>query len=301
MIRCRSSLAQIAFAASLSAACHGGAPNAAQNPGSVSSSTASAARASTDSNGECTAGTLPSRKALVTNIFTADPSAHVFGDTLYVYPSHDLEHNPAPNNNGDHYAMKDYHVLSFDHAACPKAIDHGEALNVKDVPWASQQMWAPDAAFKNGTYFLYFPARDTSGVFRIGVAKSTSPVGPFSAEPQPIAGSFSIDPASLREALGGHDQLRRRGERTQHRRRREETARTGRQSATFFRRCVDAQVQRRLLPVVLDRRYSLPRVCHRPHTERSLRLPGPAADARGWLDDAPLDRGVQRQVVPLLP
>jgi beta-xylosidase len=119
----------------------------------------------------------------------------VFCDTLYVYPSHDLENNPAPNDNGDQYAMKDYHVLSFDHGACPKAVDRGEALNVKDVPWASRQMWAPDAAFKNGTYFLYFPARDKSGVFRIGVAKSASPVGPFTAEPQPIAGSFSIDPA----------------------------------------------------------------------------------------------------------
>jgi len=128
-------------------------------------------------------------------MYIADPSAHVFDGTLYIYPSHDLENNPPANNNGDHYGMEDYHVLSFDRSDCSKVVDHGEALNVKNVPWASKQMWAPDAAFRNGTYFLYFPARDKAGVFRIGVAKSSSPVGPFNAEPQPLVGSYSIDPA----------------------------------------------------------------------------------------------------------
>ena len=35
------------------------------------------------------------REAVVTNIFTADPSAHVFNDKIYVYPSHDLPHDGA--------------------------------------------------------------------------------------------------------------------------------------------------------------------------------------------------------------
>ena len=72
---------------------------------------------------------------------------------------------------------------------------HPVALKVEDVPWAEKQMWAPDAAFKKGTYYLYFPARDRKGVFRIGVATSKSPAGPFKAERKPIKGSFSIDPA----------------------------------------------------------------------------------------------------------
>ena len=145
--------------------------------------------------GACATGAIPFRKALVTKMYTADPSAHVFGDTLYVYPSHDLEDNPPPNDNGDQYGMKDYHVLSFDRGDCSKVVDHGEVLNVKDVPWASKQMWAPDAALKNGTYFLYFPARDKAGIFRIGVAKGSTPFGPFTAEAEPILGSYSIDPA----------------------------------------------------------------------------------------------------------
>lgn len=145
--------------------------------------------------GVCAIADFPSRKPIVTHMYTADPSAHVFGDTLYVYSSHDLEDNPLPNDNGDQYDMKDYHVLSFDRRDCSKVVDHGEALNVKNVPWASKQMWAPDAAFRDGTYFLYFPARDKTGVFRIGVAKSAAPSGPFVAEAKPISGSYSIDPA----------------------------------------------------------------------------------------------------------
>ncbi len=72
---------------------------------------------------------------------------------------------------------------------------HPVGLDVKDVPWAEKQMWAPDAAYKNGRYYLYFPAKDREGVFRIGVATSTRPEGPFRAEPQPMRGSYSIDPA----------------------------------------------------------------------------------------------------------
>jgi beta-xylosidase len=55
-------------------------------------------------------------------------------------------------------------------------------------------MWAPDAAFKNNTYYLYFPARDHEGIFRIGVAISKSPAGPFTPQAEFIPGSFSIDP-----------------------------------------------------------------------------------------------------------
>ncbi|QAY66505.1 glycoside hydrolase family 43 protein [Paenibacillus protaetiae] len=131
---------------------------------------------------------------LVTHIYTADPSAHVFEGKLYIYPSHDLDHVMVSNDNGDQYDMEDYHVLSMDDVTAP-AVDHGEALHLRDVPWASQQMWAPDAAFKNNTYYLYFPARDHDGIFRIGVATSANPAGPFKAEPNYIPGSYSIDPA----------------------------------------------------------------------------------------------------------
>lgn len=133
---------------------------------------------------------------LVTHIYTADPSAHVFEDKIYIYPSHDLDHDGEDNDDGDQYKMEDYHILSMDDVDAP-CVDHGEALHMKDVPWVSGQMWAPDAAFKNGKYYLYFPARDKNGIFRIGVATSDRPEGPFKPEESFILGSFSIDPAVL--------------------------------------------------------------------------------------------------------
>lgn len=142
-----------------------------------------------------------SKQPLVTHIFTADPSAHVFEGRIYIYPSHDLDIDVPENDLGDQYAMTDYHVLSQPHPEGP-ATDHGEALHVRDVPWASQQLWAPDAAYRNGHYYLYFPAKDKDGIFRIGVAISERPEGPFKAEPTPITGSFSIDPCAFRDDDG---------------------------------------------------------------------------------------------------
>ena len=146
---------------------------------------------------------LMSRKPLISHIYTADPSAHVFEGKVYIYPSHDLDHDNVENDLGDQYDMEDYHVISQDHPEGP-ATDHGEALHLRDVPWASKQLWAPDAAFKDGRYYLYFPARDREGVFRIGVAVSDKPTGPFKAEPQPLSGSFSIDPCVFRDDDGRH-------------------------------------------------------------------------------------------------
>jgi hypothetical protein len=131
---------------------------------------------------------------LLTHIYTADPSAHVFEGRIYVYPSHDIEAGIAFNDNGDHFAMEDYHVISLDHPG-GEAVDHGVALHVADVPWAARQMWAPDAASKDGKYYLYFPAKRPDGIFQIGVASGDHPAGPFVPEPKPIEGSYSIDPA----------------------------------------------------------------------------------------------------------
>lgn len=138
---------------------------------------------------------------LVKHIFTADPSAHVFNGKIYIYPSHDIDAGDAFDDLGSHFAMEDYHVLSMD-AVEGEATDHGLALHVKDVPWASQQMWAPDAAEKNGTWYLFFPAKDHEGIFRIGVATGNYPTGPFIPQPQAIKNSFSIDPAVFKDDDG---------------------------------------------------------------------------------------------------
>ncbi|KAJ7746798.1 glycosyl hydrolase [Mycena maculata] len=141
---------------------------------------------------------------LITHLYTADPSAHVFNGRVYIYPSHDRETDIAFNDNGDQYDMADYHVFSTSSLELPYSdvVDHGVVLRTEDVPWVSKQLWAPDAAEKDGKYYLYFPARDKEGIFRIGVAVGDTPEGPFTADPEPIRGSFSIDPASFVDADG---------------------------------------------------------------------------------------------------
>lgn len=142
-------------------------------------------------------------KPLVSNIYTADPSAHVFNGKIYIYPSHDIDAGDAFDDLGSHFAMEDYHVISMDNPGAA-AIDNGVALHVKDVPWASKQMWAPDANEKDGTYYLFFPAKDHDGIFRIGVATGNSPTGPFIPQPEAIKGSFSIDPAVFKDDDGSY-------------------------------------------------------------------------------------------------
>jgi len=138
---------------------------------------------------------------IVDGLFTADPSGHVWEGRLYVYASHDVPTDVPADDDGSQYDMRDYHVLSLDRFGGP-VTDHGVALDVEDVPWAEKQMWAPDAAHRDGTYYLYFPARTPDGVFRIGVATSSDPGGPFVAEPEPIPGAYSVDPAVLTDADG---------------------------------------------------------------------------------------------------
>ncbi len=145
----------------------------------------------------------PISQPLISSIYTADPSAHVFNGKIYIYNSHDINAGIPENDNGDHFAMRDYHILSMDSIG-GKVTDNGVALDTKDIAWAGRQLWAPDAAYKNGTYYLYFPLKDKQDIFRIGVATSKKPIGPFKAEPTPIVGSYSIDPCVFKDKDGSY-------------------------------------------------------------------------------------------------
>lgn len=138
---------------------------------------------------------------LVSHIYTADPSAHVFNNRIYIYPSHDTATGTPEDDLGSHFDMRDYHILSMDSVG-GKVTDHGVALDVKNIPWAGRQLWAPDAAFANNMYYLYFPVKDKQDIFRIGVATSNQPEGPFTPEKEPIKGSYSIDPCVFKDDDG---------------------------------------------------------------------------------------------------
>jgi len=139
---------------------------------------------------------------LITDQFTADPTARVFEGRIYVYPSHDIPEPPGYTGRPKWFVMEDYHVFSTDNLTDWK--DHGVILSRNDVPWAnhdSYAMWAPDAVFKDGKYWFYFPAmsagQTTGAGMRIGVATADKPTGPFKAMPTPIDGVKGIDPGVL--------------------------------------------------------------------------------------------------------
>jgi len=127
------------------------------------------------------------------SIKTADPSAHVWPDgKMYLYTSHDEECQAD-------FWMKDWHTFSSSDLV--NWVDHGPSMSVDDLSWADNYAWAPDAAYKNGKYYLIFPAgkghKDrvnpelSTKWMGIGVAVSDSPTGPFK---DAIGGPLWIEP-----------------------------------------------------------------------------------------------------------
>ncbi len=130
---------------------------------------------------------------LITEQFSADPTARVFEGKIYVYPSHDIPVPPGSGARSNWFCMEDYHVYSSENLI--DWTDHGVILTQTEVPWLNRKsysMWAPDCVHKNGKYYFYFP---TGG--RIGVAIADKPYGPFKAEELPINGVRGIDPGVL--------------------------------------------------------------------------------------------------------
>ncbi|MDF2941513.1 MAG: hypothetical protein K0S01_371 [Herbinix sp.] len=131
---------------------------------------------------------------VITNIFTADPSAHVWENgRIYIYSSHDMD----PPRGCD--LMDHYHVFSS--ADMVNWVDEGEILSSEEVTWGRPEggfMWAPDCAYKNGTYYFYYP--HPTGVWndtwKVGVATCKKPASEFTdwGYIEGIGGFAMIDP-----------------------------------------------------------------------------------------------------------
>lgn len=103
-------------------------------------------------------------------IYVCDPAAEVFNGKVYVYCSHDQP--DAVNFEG----MKDYAILES--SDMKNWINHGVVLDPQLDPgfeYAHSNMNAPDASYKNGWYYWYFP----DDITHVGVAKSRTPVRPW--------------------------------------------------------------------------------------------------------------------------
>lgn len=147
---------------------------------------------------------LPStaQNPVIRDQYSADPTARVFGDRVYLYPSHDIISPVAPEQRW--FAMADYHVFSS--TDLTDWTDHGVILDQKQVPWANHEgyaMWAPDCVEHQGRYYLLFPSGLASERgFGIGVATAPSPIGPFTPAAKPLDGVRGIDPCMLQTSRG---------------------------------------------------------------------------------------------------
>lgn len=136
---------------------------------------------------------------IIRNQYSADPSARVFGDRVYVFPSHDILAAEGKGRVG-WFCMEDYHVFSSSNLT--DWTDHGMIVTQNKVPWVrpdSYSMWAPDCIERNGKYYFYFPTAAADTVtygrgFTIGVATADKPEGPYTPEATPIKGVRGIDP-----------------------------------------------------------------------------------------------------------
>ena len=146
--------------------------------------------------------TAAAQNPIIRDQFSADPTARVFNNKVYMYPSHDIF--PPEGQRQDWFCMEDYHVFSSENLT--DWTDHGVIVTQNRVPWVrpnSYSMWAPDCVEKNGKYYFYFPSTPNSGRgFAVGVAIADNPEGPFIPEPEPIKGINGIDPCVLQASDG---------------------------------------------------------------------------------------------------
>jgi len=138
------------------------------------------------------------RNPALTSIYTADPSAHVWEDgKVYIYASHDID----PARGCD--LMDRYHVFSSSDLVNWE--DEGEILSSDDVGWGRPEggfMWAPDCAYKNGTYYFYYPHPSGTAwndTWKVGVATSSKPGSGFVDQGyiEGMGGFAMIDPCVL--------------------------------------------------------------------------------------------------------
>jgi len=122
-------------------------------------------------------------------VYIADPSAHVWNDgKMYVYGSSDESTN--------YYCSYRHDVLVSDDLVQWKLIPniYSSKGNNDKVAYNDTYLYAPDCAYKDGKYYLYYCQPDGSAAE--GVAIGESPIEPFGeGKKMDVNGMEQIDPA----------------------------------------------------------------------------------------------------------
>ena len=75
-------------------------------------------------------------------------------------PSHDIDAGVPENDDGGHFDMRDYHVLSMDDVG-GDVTDHGVALSIEDMcRGRDASSGRTTRRRRTGRYYMYFPAKD---------------------------------------------------------------------------------------------------------------------------------------------
>jgi arabinoxylan arabinofuranohydrolase len=137
---------------------------------------------------------------IIRHMFTADPCALVYDDTLYLFTGHDEQ-----NTTSEWFLMNNWHIFSTTDMI--NYTDHGAKLSYMDFSWASGNAFAGHCVYKNGKFWWYVPmTHKTIKVnegFAIGVAVSDRPTGPYTdaigealiTDETPNSVPLNIDPA----------------------------------------------------------------------------------------------------------
>jgi arabinoxylan arabinofuranohydrolase len=126
---------------------------------------------------------------IVQTSYTADPAPVVYGDTLYLYTSHDED---VTVNN--FYTMNDWRLYST--VDMVNWTDHGSPAGYKTFSWGTGDAWAPQGISRNGKFYLYVPLNNATGS-KVGVGVATTALGPFMdplGKALAQSGSGNIDP-----------------------------------------------------------------------------------------------------------
>lgn len=104
------------------------------------------------------------------SIYTADPAALVYNDTVYIFCGHD------EGTTG--YIMNDWQCFSS--ADMVHWTSRGEVLTTADFSWSKGDAWAGQVIERNGKFYFYICTENSNGTGKaIGVAVANSPAGPY--------------------------------------------------------------------------------------------------------------------------
>ncbi|MDP4208149.1 MAG: glycoside hydrolase family 43 protein [Bacteroidota bacterium] len=120
---------------------------------------------------------IKAQNPIITNVFTADPAALVYKNTVYLYVGQDTAHVGVNT-----YQMPGWLIYSSKDMVNWKS--HGTCLTPGSFLWASRAANAAQCIERNGKFYWYISVMhknnaDSKGGVAIGVAVADKPTGPF--------------------------------------------------------------------------------------------------------------------------